>query len=131
MLLTTTLTVHTDLPSYKLRRMEAIAPTSALVVLVRVLKCVLLIAEFITQLQLRSFATETAHSHPLRALPAPLCYMNPLRLKAFCQPPALRGHTLEFGKRGESEDLEVREIRSHFTDPKDGADSADTPWNPN
>lgn len=84
------------------------APTSVLRVLVRVLKYVFLIAEFITQLPT---ATAPPRKHPTRTrcvVSAPLCYIYPLRLKSLlstpCSPQTHSG--VRQMRRGESEDEE-------------------------
>lgn len=102
MLLTTTLTVHTDLPSYKLRRREAIALTSVLVAVLEVLKHVFLIAEIVTPLQRRSFATKTPRSQPLRGVCTPPLHLSPAFKSLLSTPCPLRKHIQEFCKRGES-----------------------------
>lgn len=86
------------LPSYKLQPREAITVTSEALVL-RVLKYAFLIAEFVTQLQLQQLRHENTPLSPA-AWSAPLCYIYPGRLKAFCQPSPLRKYTLGGGGGG-------------------------------
>lgn len=81
------------LPSYKLQPREAITVTSEALVL-RVLKYAFLIAEFVTQLQ--QLRHENTPLSPA-AWSAPLCYIYPGRLRAFCQPSPLRKYTLGGG----------------------------------
>lgn len=84
------------LPSYKLQPREAITVTSEALVL-RVLKYAFLIAEFVTQLQ--QLRHENTPLSPA-AWSAPLCYIYPGRLRAFCQPSPLRKYTLGGGGGG-------------------------------
>lgn len=100
------------LPSYKLQPREAITVTSEALVL-RVLKYAFLIAEFVTQLQL--LRHENTPLSPA-AWSAPLCYIYPGRLKAFCQPSPLRKYTLGGGggglcKRGKAPTKSQYEVR--------------------
>lgn len=96
------------LPSYKLQPREAITVTSEALVL-RVLKYAFLIAEFVTQLQL--LPHENTPLSPA-AWSAPLCYIYPGRLKAFCQPSPLRKHTLGgLCKRGKAPTKSQYEVR--------------------
>lgn len=104
------------LPSYKLQPREAITVTSEALVL-RVLKYAFLIAEFVTQLQLQQLRHENTPLSPA-AWSAPLCYIYPGRLKAFCQPSPLRKYTLGGGgwggglcKRGKAPTKSQYEVR--------------------
>lgn len=100
------------LPSYKLQPGEAITVTSEALVL-RVLKYAFLIAEFVTQLQLQQLRHENTPLSPA-AWSAPLCYIYPGRLKAFCQPSPLRKYTREGGglcKRGKAPTKSQYEVR--------------------
>lgn len=92
------------LPSYKLQPREAITVTSEALVL-RVLKYAFLIAEFVTQLQ--QLRHENTPLSPA-AWSAPLCYIYPGRLRAFCQPSPLRKYTLGGGGGSANEEKPQR-----------------------
>ena len=137
------------LPSYKLRRRDAIALTSSalVVVLVRVLKEVFLIAQFVTrthtctQLQRHSFATKAPDSHPLRGARTPPLHVPPPFKKKkkkkkkpfFFPPPSPQTHSgAQQRKRGANKKSAQQQQKQKIRFPclQIQTDSGWREWNP-